>query len=346
MKKIAFYDAKPYDKIWFDALNTNYRIDYFESKLNGKTAVLARGYDGVIAFVNDMLDKSTVNALYEGGVRAVALRCAGYNNVDVKAAYLKLHILRVPAYSPYAVAEHAMALLLTLNRKIHKAYIRTRDFNFSLSGLLGFDLHGKTVGVVGTGRIGRVFIDICRGFGMKVLAYDPYPLKDAGINYADMDTLLKSCDILSLHCPLTEETKHILDARAFEKMKKGTVIINTSRGGLIESGALLDALNHEIVAAAGLDVYEEEYDLFYEDFSNTIIKDDVLSLLLSRPNVIITSHQAFFTNEALENIARTTIANLDAYFNGDALDNEICYQCLQGKEAAACRRNNNKGRCF
>jgi D-lactate dehydrogenase len=181
---------------------------------------------------------------------------------------------------------------------------------------------------------------------MKVIAYDPNPGKDTGIDYADMDTLLKNCDILSLHCPLTEGTKHILDRHAFEKMKKGMVILNTSRGGLIESEALLYALNHEIVSGAGLDVYEEEYDLFYEDFSNTIIKDDVLSLLISRPNVIITSHQAFFTNEALENIARTTYGNLDAYFSGDALDNEICYQCLKGREAAECRRNNNRGRCF
>ncbi len=346
MKKIVFYDTKPYDRVWFDKLNDKYELEYFESKLDGKTAVLACGYDGAVAFVNDRIDKEAIDALYEGGVHVLALRCAGYNNVDVKAAYKKVHILRVPAYSPYAVAEHTMALLLALDRKIHKAYSRTRDFNFSLQGLVGFDLHGKTIGIVGTGKIGRVFINICRGFGMRVLAYDPYPVPGADIDYVELDTLFEKSDIVSLHCPLTEQTRHLLNARVFRKMKKGVVLLNTSRGGLIDSEALLKALNDEIVAGAGLDVYEEEYDLFYEDYSDTIVKDDVLSLLISRPNVILTSHQAFLTNEALENIARTTLENLDAYFSGGALDNEICYQCLQGKEAAACRRNNNKGRCF
>jgi D-lactate dehydrogenase len=346
MKRIAFYDTKPYDKIWFDKLNTRYEIEYYESKLRENSTQLAAGFDAAIAFVNDVVDRATIDKLCELGVQVLALRCAGFNNVDVRAAYGKLHILRVPAYSPYAVAEHAMALLLTLNRKIHKAYARTREFNFSLTGLMGFDLHGKTVGVIGTGRIGRVFVDICRGFGMRVLAYDPYPAADLPAEYTDLDTLFQNSDIIALHCPLTEQTYHMLDRQAFRKMKKGAVIINTSRGALIDSTALLEALNDETVSGAGLDVYEEEYDIFYEDFSNVIVRDDVLSLLISRPNVILTSHQGFLTREALENIARTTLQNLDDFFAGAPLPNEVCYLCMQGSEAAACRRTNEKGRCF
>ena len=327
MKRIAFFDTKPYDRTWFDALNTKYEIDYFEIKLNERTAVLTKGFDGVIAFVNDEINEKAINTLVENGVKVIAMRCAGYNNVDIKAADKKITIVRVPAYSPHAVAEHTMALLLTLNRKIHKAYLRTRDFNFSLVGLMGFDLYGKTAGVIGTGKIGRAFIDICKGFGMKVLAYDPYPADIPDVKYVSLDTLLSESDIISLHCPLTEETRHILDEEAFSKIKKGAVVINTSRGELIDSHALLNALNNETLFGAALDVYEEESEFFFEDYSNTIIKDDILSLLLSRPNTIITSHQGFFTKEAMKSIAETTLKNLDDFFEGRPLKNEVCFRC-------------------
>lgn len=345
MKKIAFYDIKPYDMTWFNKLNTKYEIIYHESKLNPYTARLAKGCEAVCAFVNDDIDKNTVETLAEEGVKLIAMRSAGYSNVDFKAAYGKIHVVRVPAYSPYAVAEHTMALLLTLNRKIHKAYVRTRDFNFSLTGLTGMDLHEKTIGVIGTGKIGKVFIDICRGFGMRVIAFDPYPAQDAGIEYVSLDELLRQSDIISLHAPLTEQSKHILDEDAFQKMKKGVYILNTSRGALIDSAALLEALNNEIVRGAGLDVYEEEADFFFEDFSTVIVKDDILSLLVSRPNVIITSHQAFLTEEALENIADITLRNLDEFFEGRELSNEICYQCETGKVVENCQKKKD-GKCF
>lgn len=345
MKKIAFFDTKSYDKEWFNKLNEKYEFIFIEGKLNPRTAQLAKGCEAICAFVNDDIGKETIDILYEVGVRAIVLRCAGFNNVDFKEAYGKINVLRVPAYSPYAVAEHGMALLLTLNRKIHKAYNRTRDFNFSLSGLVGMDLHGKTVGVIGTGKIGKIFINICKGFGMKVLAYDLFPDKKAEINYVDLDTLLKESDIISLHCPLTEETKHILSFKAFEKMKEGVYIINISRGELVESEALLQALSTGKVAGAGLDVYEEEANLFFEDFSNSIVNDDVLSLLVSKPNVIITSHQGFLTKEALKNIAKVTLENLDEYFDGSKLTNEICYQCEESSNKKECTKN-KVGRCF
>ena len=345
MERIAFYDTKPYDRVWFDKLNTEFEFVYHDYKLNADTAALAEGCSGVCAFVNDTIDAATIDRLCDRGVRVLAMRCAGYNNVDIQHAYEKLHIVRVPAYSPYAVAEHAMALLLALNRKIHKAYNRTRDFNFSLTGLTGTDLHGKTAGVIGTGKIGRVFIDICRGFGMKVIAYDPYPAADAGIDYVELSTLFRTSDVISLHCPLTEQTEHILDAEAFAAMKPGVFILNTSRGGLVDSEALLDALNSERVRGAGLDVYEEEGDLFFEDYSGEIVKDEVLSLLVSRLNVLITSHQAFLTDEALRGIAEVTLANLKEFYAGGPLANEICYRCKPGAEAAACRKSLTT-RCF
>lgn len=345
VKKIAFFDAKPYDREWFDKVNERYEIIYYEYKLNEQTAQLARGCDGVCAFVNDDLNAAVIRTLYDIGVQVIAMRCAGYSNVNFKEAFEKIHVVRVPAYSPYAVAEHAMGLLLTINRKIHKAYNRTRDFNFSLAGLTGIDLHGKTAGVIGTGKIGRIFIEICRGFGMNVIAYDLFPIQNSDIEYVDLDTLLQKSDVISLHCPLTEQTKYILDRAAFGKMKKGVFIINTSRGALIESAALLDALNNETVRGAGLDVYEEEADLFFEDYSGTIIRDDILALLVSRPNVIITSHQAFLTDEALENIARTTIDNLDQFFAGGELVNEVCYHCESGQVTEDCRKGKKK-RCF
>lgn len=325
MKKIAFFDTKPYDKIWFDKFNDQFEIDYFEGKLTPKTCKLVKDYDGVVAFVNDDIDKKVIDTMYSEKVPVLAMRCSGYNNVDLKAAQGKIQILRVPFYSPYAVAEHAMALILTLNRKIHKAYIRTRDFNFSLNRLIGFDIHGKTVGVIGTGQIGRVLIDICRGFGANVLAYDKYPAEDNSINYVELETLFRESDIISLHCPLTKETHHIINKDSIAMMKQGVYLINTSRGRLIESQSLLDGLTSGKVGAAGLDVYEEESDLFYEDFSNIVIKDDILSILVSRPNVIITSHQAFLTEEALQGIASVTLSNLKEYFQTGSCANEITW---------------------
>lgn len=345
MKKVAFFDTKPYDRTWFDALGKNYEITYFEEKLNHHTAKFTDGFDAVCAFVNDRVNALAIERLYNNGVQLIAMRCAGYSNVDVKAAFQKLHIVRVPAYSPHAVAEHTIGLLLTLNRRLHKAYNRTREFNFSIVGLTGTDLYGKTVGVIGTGKIGRTFIDICRGFGMRVLAYDKFPAKDSGLDYVELDTLLRESDVISLHCPLTPDTRHILNRDAFSKMKKGVFILNTSRGALIDSEALLDALNSRTVGGAGLDVYEEEANLFYEDRSDTIIHDDTLALLVSRPNVILTAHQAFLTEEALHNIAEETIKNLDAFFSGAPLENEICYLCDRDKAGHDCRKTRRE-RCF
>jgi len=344
MRTIAFFDAKPYDKIWFEHYKQEYgfSIKYFENKFNGDTAFLSRGADSVIVFVNDVVDRTAIDILYDNGIRVAALRSAGYNNVDFAAAYEKVHILRVPDYSPYAVAEHAMALLLSVNRKIHRSYNRTRDGNFSLNGLTGFDLNGKTAGVVGTGKIGQVFIDICRGFGMHVLAYDPFPAADKGFEYVPLDVLYKNADVISLHCPLTKDTHHIVDSKSLGLMKEGVFLINTSRGALIDSKALLEAIKDGKVGGAGLDVYEEESEFFYEDFSNTILQDDVLARLISLPNVIVTSHQAFLTNEALNNIAKITLENVKAYFDGAPLKNEICYQCIKhGK----CDKSHHQ-RCF
>jgi len=344
MKNIAFFDTKHYDRIWFDRLKDKYGFEfkYFESKLNSDTAVMCAGLDGVVAFVNDVIDEKTISILSDQDIRILALRCAGYNNVDFKAAYGKIHVVRVPAYSPHAVAEHAMALLLTLNRKIHRAYIRTRDFNFSINGLTGFDLFGKTMGVVGTGKIGRVFVDICKGFGMKVIAYDPFPAKDSGIEYVELEELFRRSDIISLHAPLTKETYHIINQDSIALMKDGVIIINTSRGALIDSEALLEAIKNGKIGGAGLDVYEEESDIFFEDYSNAIIQDDVLARLISMPNVVVTSHQAFLTDEALKNIAETTLENLRQFFDGEDLTNEICYQCAK---YGSCEKQ-GKGRCF
>lgn len=344
MNKICFFDTKPYDKTCFEALKEQYgiEIEYFEPKLGPKTAFMAKRYQAVVAFVNDAIDEETISILHENGVKLIAMRCAGYNNVDFKAAFQKIHVARVPAYSPYAVAEHAMALLLTLNRKIHKAYSRTRDFNFSLNGLTGFDLHGKTIGVIGTGKIGRIFIDICKGFGMKVIAYDPFPLKNTDISYVTLEELCKESDIISLHCPLTKDTFHLINQSTIDRMKKGVYIVNTSRGALIDSEDLVEALKAEKIGGACLDVYEEETELFYEDMSYTIIHDDVLSRIISMPNVIVTSHQAFLTREALHNIAETTLSNCREFFDDQPLSNEVCYQCSKGE---ACPKEKGK-RCF
>ena len=343
--KIAFFDTKPYDKPSFDRFGAMQGIEfkYFETKLNEDTVELANGYDGVCVFVNDTVNKAVIDKLVSYGIHLLALRCAGFNNVDVKYAFGKLHVFRVPAYSPYAVAEHTIALLLTSIRRIHKAYIRTRDFNFSLSGMTGFDLHGKTVGVVGTGRIGRAFIDICRGLGMRVLAYDKYPAAglDNGdtIRYVTLDELFANSDIISLHCPLTEETYHLINEDTLAKCRRGVVILNTSRGALVDAEALLAGIKARSVGAACLDVYEEESDFFFEDFSGHILDDDVLARLISMPNVIVTSHQAFLTEEALANIAETTVQNLIDFTTKGQCPNELCFR---GGNAEDCK----SGKCF
>lgn len=345
MIRVAFFDTKEYDKASFEIAGTDQDMEFkfLEAKLTEDTAELAKGCDVVCVFVNDTVNAKVIDKLYDCGVKMIALRCAGYNNVDVEHAFGKIHVVHVPAYSPYAVAEHAAALLLTSIRRIHKAYNRTRDFNFSLSGLTGFDLHGKTVGVIGTGKIGRIFINICQGFGMNVIAYDRFPPKDSDIEYVGLDELFKRSDIISLHCPLTEETKHLISADAIKKMKKGVVILNTSRGALIDAEALLEGIKARKVGAACLDVYEEEADIFFEDRSGHILNDELLSRLISMPNVIVTSHQAFLTEEALANIADTTVNNIKSYFERDGIcDNELCYRCGNIEE---CRKE-RKQKCF
>ena len=326
--KVAFFDTKSYDVPGFDhyAADSGLEIKYFETRLNEDTASLAAGYDAVCVFVNDTVSAPVVDKLCQLGVKVLALRCAGFNNVDIKACQGRLPVYRVPAYSPYAVAEHAMALLLTINRRTHKAYIRTRDFNFSLQGLAGFDLHGKTIGIIGTGKIGRVFADICKGFGMKILAYDKYPNPDSGLTYVELPELFEQSDIISLHCPLTEETHLIIDASSIANMKPGVTILNTSRGALINTEDLIAGIKDKKVGAACLDVYEEEGDFFYEDYSGHIVRDDKLVRLIAMPNVIVTSHQAFLTQEALDSIASTTVDNLVKFFSGNpnALT-EVCY---------------------
>ncbi len=343
--RIAFFDAKPYDVESFDKFSTGTGVEfkYFETKLNEDTVSLAEGFDGVCVFVNDTVNAAVIDKLVELGAKVVALRCAGFNNVDMKYAFGRIHVVRVPAYSPYAVAEHAIALLLTSIRRIHKAYIRTKDFNFSLSGMTGFDLYGKTVGVIGTGRIGRVFIDICRGFGMRVLAYDKFPAAELDngdtVRYVQLEELFEKSDIISLHCPLNEETYHIINSDTLKRCKRGVVIINTSRGALVDAEALLSAIKSRKVGAACLDVYEEESEMFFRDFSGHILEDDTLARLISMPNVIVTSHQAFLTEEALENIAQTTINNIISMINDKQCPNELCYRC---GDTVDCR----SGKCF
>jgi D-lactate dehydrogenase len=355
--KVAFFDTKPYDREYFDGANAAganaagadgsgaVAVKYFPVKLGPDTASLAAGYDAVCAFVNDEIDAATADILAAGGVKLIALRCAGYNNVDLKAVWGRIHVVRVPAYSPHAVAEHAAALLLSLNRKTHKAYHRTRDGNFTLSGLVGFDLYGKTAGVVGTGQIGRIAAGIFAGFGMKVLVSDPYPNEawaaSIGARYVDRRELLASSDVVSLHCPLTVETRYLIDAESLKTMRPGAIVINTGRGGLIDTKALIEALKSGLLGGAGLDVYEEEDKYFFEDFSGAVIRDDVLARLLTFPNVLVTSHQAFFTKEALGAIAETTLANIRGFFAAGELPNEICYQCT----TAECPRERT-GKCF
>ena len=328
--KVAFFDAKPYDVPGFEKNieGKNITIKYYEPKLCPDTVQLAEGYDAVCVFVNDTVDKEVIDKLHSYGVKLIALRCAGYNNVDVKYCFGKIHVVHVPAYSPYAVAEHGMAMLLTLVRRIHKAYIRTKDFNFSLNGFTGFDLHGKTVGVIGTGKIGCIFGDICRGFGMRTVAYDSFPKENSGFEYLSLDELYEQSDIISLHCPLTAETRHMIDEKAINRMKKGVIIINTSRGGLIDTECLIHGIKERKIGGACLDVYEEEGNIFFNDFSGHIMDDDTLARLISMPNVIVTGHQAFLTEEALFNIAQTTVNNIISFFedNGNC-ENELCYNC-------------------
>ena len=328
MVKIAFFDSKNYDKESFNDHNKmyNYEITYFESKLNSETASLTKGFDVVCIFVNDKADANTLKTLEENGVKVLALRCAGYNNVDIEHKG-KLKIVHVPQYSPYAVAEHAVGLLLSINRKLYKSYQRTRKYNFSLDGLLGFDIHGKTVGVIGTGRIGKAFISIMKGFGTNVIAYDTYPneqaSKELDFKYVDLDTLYRESDIISLHCPLFKETEKMINRDSISKMKDGVIIINCSRGKLINTNDLVKKLSEGKIGGVGLDVYEDEEAFFLRDMSNSYVRDTNLSILLSMPNVFITSHQAFFTREALNKIASDTLENIKQEIETGKCENEL-----------------------
>lgn len=324
MLNFAVFDSREYDRPGLERFSRGKDITFkhYETKLDPDTVRLANGYDGVVVFVNDNVNREVIDKLCSYGVKLIALRCAGYNNVDLAAARDRITVVRVPAYSPRTVAEHTMALLLTSVRRIHKAYIRTRNFNFSLNDFTGFELYGKTVGVIGTGKIGRAFIEICHGFGMNVLAFDVAPCDDVQAKYVSLDELFSLSDVISLHCPLTEDNKRLINAANIEKMKDGVVILNTSRGMLIDTEALIDGIKSKKVGAACLDVYEEESDFFFEDFSAHIVRDDKLTRLLAMPNVIVTSHQAFLTREALENIAETTIENIEAFFSGCTI-NEV-----------------------
>ena len=329
MIKVAFFSTKDYDKEVFDEYNKkyNFNITYFSSKLNVETAPLAKGYDVVCIFVNDMIDEDTIKILKECNVKLIALRCAGFNNVDIKHIDSNIKVVRVPEYSPYSVAEHAVALLLTVDRKIYKAYQRTKKYNFTLNGLLGFDIHGKTVGVIGTGKIGKCFIKIMNGFGANVLAYDIFEDKDAekvlNFRYVTLDELYEKSDIISLHCPLTEENEKMINHETMSKMKDGVYIINTSRGKLIDTDSLIERLEEGKIGGLCLDVYEEESEIFSNDLSNSYIRDKDLLTLLSMPNVVITSHQAFFTKEALNKIANDTFKNIQDIFLSGNCQNEV-----------------------
>lgn len=329
MIKIAFFDTKEYDKNLFDEYNKDYEyeITYLESKLNSETAPLARGFDVVCIFVNDVVDEKTISILKELEVKLIALRCAGYNNVDIKKLGEDLQAVRVPAYSPYAVAEHTVALLLSLDRKIYKAYQGTRKYNFTLNGLLGFDIHGKTVGVIGAGKIGKAFINIMNGFGCKILVYDKFKNEDDAktfnFEYVDLDKLYKEADIISLHCPLTEENYKMINEEALNKMKDGVVLLNTSRGKLIDTKSLIKKLEEGKIGGLGLDVYEDEEEFFLNDMSNSYIRDEELSILLTMPNVVVTSHQGFFTKEALNKIAKDTLENIKEFFETGKCKNSV-----------------------
>lgn len=328
--KVAFFSSKSYDQEYFTRINESYghELRFFETRLDSQTIQIARHYDAICAFVNDKVDSKTIKKMKRRGIRLLVLRNAGFNNVDLEAAAGNgITVLRVPAYSPEAVAEHALALILTLNRKTHKAYNRVREGNFSLERLVGFNISGKTAGVIGTGAIGKAFIRLLKGFDMKIVAYDPYPsdeLKRQGIQYTSLEELLSLSDIISLHCPLTPDTKNMIKAQTLEHVKQGAMLINTSRGKLIDTEAVIQALRVKKLGSLGIDVYAEEEKLFFKDLSEMIIDDDVISRLISLPNVLITAHQAFLTREALEQIAHTTLRNLSDYEKGTVNpDNEV-----------------------
>ena len=331
--KIAFFDAKPYDIESFNELNLkfNFSIKFFKFHLTSDNIILAQGYDAIVIFVNDTINADMILKLKEYGVQLIALRSSGFNNIDLKAALGKIRVVRVPAYSPNAVAEHTVALMLTLNRKIHRAYFRTRDTNFSLHGLLGFDMNGKTAGIIGTGRIGKVLVKILSGFGMEVLVNDKFPDRQFELEtyskYVSLNEIFMKSDIISLNCPLNVETEFMINANTIAAMKKGVMLINTGRGRLIKTSDLIEGLKSGKIGSAGLDVYEEESRYFFEDLSDRVLADDVLARLLTFNNVIITSHQGYFTREALHNIAGTTLQNLDDFFSGRKLENEVCFEC-------------------
>jgi D-lactate dehydrogenase len=327
--KVAFFDTKPYDEASFRKMNERFGFDirFHKGHLNRDNVLLTKGADVVCIFVNAVADAEVIDELVANGVKLIALRCAGYNNVDLKAANGRIKVVRVPAYSPYAVAEHTLALMLTLNRKTHKAYSRTREGNFALNGLMGFDMHGKTAGIIGTGKIAKILIQTLRGMGMNILAYDVYPdtefAKQYDVTYTSLDELYRRSDVISLHCPLTKETEYIINEDSIAKMKDGVMIINTGRGKLIHTHALIEGLKNKKIGAAGLDVYEEESEYFFEDHSNFVMDDDILARLLSFNNVIVTSHQAFFTKEAMQNIAETTLQNIQDFVDDKVLVNEV-----------------------
>lgn len=330
MSKIAFFDTRSYDKEAFTKENEKfgYEIDFFDFKLNEKTALTAKGFDAVCVFVNDVVNADVISILKNCGIKIILLRCAGFNNVDLAAAEKAgIEVVRVPAYSPHAVAEHGAALLLSLTRHIPQAYLRTKTVNFNIEGLTGRDLFGLTAGVFGTGKIGQCMADILKGFGMKVICYDPFPnenwAKEKGFSYVDIDTIFKESDVLSFHCPLTDETYHIVNHDNMKKMKSDAVIINTGRGALIDTKALVHALKHKHIGGAALDVYEEESAFFFKDCSAEIIADDVLARLLTFPNVLITGHQAFLTTTALSNIAEVTLNNFSSFLSGKELVNKV-----------------------
>jgi D-lactate dehydrogenase len=334
--RIAVFSARGYDRRFLDEANAahGHELTYFDARLEGATAPLADGYDAVCPFVNDRVDEPTIRQLAAGGTRLLTLRSAGFNHVDLAAAEAHgLTVARVPAYSPYAVAEHTVALMLAVERKIHRASNRVREGNFSLDGLLGFDLRNKRVGIIGTGKIGQIVARIMRGFGCSIRAYDPVrneDVRDLGVRYVDLDTMFAECDVITLHCPLTPDTYHLIDEEALRKVKPGVMIVNTSRGALIDTPAVIEALKDGRIGHLALDVYEEEGDLFFEDLSDRVIQDDVFSRLLTFPNVLITAHQAFFTEEALRNIAETTLGNAAAFAAGRASGNEVSAAAVRG----------------
>lgn len=325
--RVAFFSTKPYDRTFFGAANVSHELVFFEPRLTPETAPLANGFAAVCAFVNDQLNEAVLQQLADGGVRLIALRAAGFNNVDLPAAArLRLTIMRVPAYSPYAVAEHTFAMILALNRKIYRAHDRVRDGNLALDGLLGFDLHGSTLGIIGTGKIGAIVAQIAHGFGCRLLAYDTYQNPDClqlGVQYVSKKDLFAQADILTLHCPLTPQTYHLIDEHALRQMKNGIMLINTSRGALIDTLAVIEALKSGRVGYLGIDVYEEEEELFFEDMSNRVITDDVFARLLTFPNVLVTGHQGFFTQTALRNIAETTLQNITDFEQGKDSPNVV-----------------------